>query len=191
MRLFAQLCVCITVFLQSTLCCRGAPPQYTQEMRLANGVVVRATEDGSTVTIIMPPRMESGRADVRIPPKSVVNQIRQAHRDLITRAGQGWWDFVTSSIDGIQYIDNAQIWSGNEWALGYAMPNGNKCIAYIAAARSDSDVAETIVHEAAHCSKKGTAQFSDQNYAYSVQGTFRQALNLHCPMKDYWGTQCQ
>jgi hypothetical protein len=161
----------------------------SQDITLANGITVRASPDGRTITIAIPTQPSAN--DSRVSGKLVISQIYPVHQDLIRHAGQGWWEFVIGSLDGVRYQQTNQIWSGYQWALGYAQMEGASCIAYIAAGRDDKDVAETIVHEAAHCSKKGTPQYPDQNYAVSVERSSRRALDVHCRSKDYWGLTCQ
>ncbi len=156
---------------------QSGQPRQNQEIRL-NGITIRASPDGRSITIELPTGSDSSSGiDSSLLRRPVANEIYPVHRDLILRANQQWWNFVVTALDGVRYVPANYVRSGDHWVLGYAEMQGSQCVAVIAAGRSDVDVVETIVHEAAHCFKKGTPKFYDQNYAYNVQRNFRRDLD--------------
>ena len=90
----------------------------------------------------------------------------------------GWFDYVDSHIDAVEYYDWPAFATDPGPAVGIALYDGTHRIAQIALKdRSTEDVVATLVHEAAHLS--GISQigtYYDENIAYAVEHEFEEQL---------------
>jgi len=87
----------------------------------------------------------------RAGPPPVGEKFLPAHRRILEMTG--WYDYAASNIDAVEYFDWQNFSHPRGPAIGLAAYARGLRIAQIAISnRSDAEICETIVHEAAHLS---------------------------------------
>jgi len=93
---------------------------------------------------------------------------RAVHEKAVTALqAAGWWDFVSSNADRIEYHNTRLLDRPNQTAAGYAMiDRGARVMAVAVGGRSAREIGQIMAHEAGHLEHwRRYGKFDDESWA--------------------------
>jgi hypothetical protein len=110
----------------------------------------------------------------RLPPPAAGEKFLPEHRRILELTG--WYNYADSNIDQLEYFDWQAFSHPRGLAIGQAIYFQGRRIARIAIKdRSDAEVCEIIIHEAAHLSGvQQIGQMFGEEEAEATEAKFRQ-----------------
>jgi hypothetical protein len=102
-------------------------------------------------------------------------QARAVHQEAVAALqAAGWWEFVSSNVDRIEYHNRLRMHPPLERAAGFAtVDNGARVMAIAIRGRTAREIAQIMAHEAGHLEYWRTyGRFDEQHWAKFRENQF-------------------